>query len=207
MITFSSTKKLYIETLKGNAISVPKLSIKDTEIFRSALKDLNEEVEKEAYKTVGFTQGYTELPLFKLLVDNIFSLFSINCDDLPAETAYNLLFPHALEDGSYNRQGLLARHILGEPKEGGNVPKEQVDYYAKTIGDLWASFSDIKHVMDIISNLDYEGLAEVMKHRNEALKPAEQKEKEKSVKKAKEALSKIKKGVSVGQEIDFGDLF
>ena len=198
-------KKLYIEDIKGNALEVRKLSIKDTEEFRLTLLELNQEVESEDYKTLTFATGYATMPMFKHLIDKLLGLCGLDINKLDIDSVFNLMFPHKLEDGSYNRQGLLAKFILGEVTGGSHVPAKEVNHYAKLIGELWASFSDLQQVIDIVSNLDYEMLNEVMRHRNHALKPEEQKQKEEAVEKAKEAMSKMK-DVKVGKEVDLGDL-
>ena len=209
-------KKLYIETIDGRIIGVNKLSIKATEEFRVTLQEINEEVNKEEYKHRTFIDGYTKSELFKHLIDSLLGLCDLKADYFDGDTLFNLIFPHANEDGSYSRQGILGKFILGvakDPKTGkaaDHIEAEAVNYYAQTLGNLWASFDEFSEIIDIVNNLDYESLSEIMKYRREALKPPEERAKEQSMKNAKKAAAKFNKksikSITKGEEISLGDL-
>jgi hypothetical protein len=208
---FSSKNKFYIQLIDGKIAEVSKLSIISTESFRDTLQEINVEIEKTEYQTLSFSMGYKTQPLFRHLVDRLLKIIDLQASDLDVDSLFTLLFPHSLPDGRYERQGLLAKFLLGEIQGGSHVDAESVDHYAKLIGDLWASTSDLKQVMIALSEFSYEDLAEVLKHKREALKPAEDKLKEKSIEKAKvefEKLKNINKDFKLEKldELDFSQL-
>lgn len=196
-----SPKKLYVEQTDGKLKAISKLSIRDTEEFRQLLNELNHEVTKECYQNLSFSAGYISQPIFTNIIDRLLALVGLSVDLIDSDSLFNLLFPHELPDGSYERQGLLVRHILGEIKGGSSVDAESVNYYAKLIGDLWASTSNLKDVLLAIDEFDYDSVVEVLKYKAEALKPTEEKDKATNIAKAKAELVKLK-SVNIGEEIE-----
>lgn len=203
---FISKKNLYLETLSGEIKSVPQLSILNTEQFRQRLKEINTECENPVYKDKNITQVYVEGGLLKHLIDKLLALLDLNANDFSGEVLFSLIFPHQTPDGGYSRQGLLSKHILGEIKEGAILSKEDVDQYAKTLGQLWASVQSFNEVIAAVQQLDYDTLYAALGSRAEALKPAEQKEKEESQAKAKEEFKKFKERQANNQKVTLTEI-
>jgi hypothetical protein len=207
------SRRLYIELLDGTVHEVRPLSVRKNEEFRQYLIELNSEVNDEQYKDISFAQGYVKFPKFAYIVDNLLRLIGLTSEQIDLETLYKMLFPHYVEDGSYNRQGTLTACLFGPLKEtgGGHLSKEVVDQYSKLIGDLWASMSSFTEVVTMLNSLDSDTLANAIKARNEVLMPAEDKNKRDSLAKAKEKFEELKANGSlfvVGDEIsDTSNLF
>ncbi len=209
MPIFISRERLYLEKVNGTVAEIRKLSILATEEFRQTLNEINDEVNKEEYKEVTITEAYINNKLFAHLLDRLFSLLSLKVEEFDGELLMRLLFPHYLPDGSYQRQGMLPRFILGEVKGGATVEAEAVNHYAKLLGELWSSVRTFTEVSEAVDQLDYDTLIEALKYKAAALKPAVEKEKEASIAKAKEEFAKYKAQKSKKNtlaEIDLEDL-
>lgn len=201
-------RRMYVLLLNGQAKEIRPLNIIATEEFRQLLLALNEEVTSEEYANKTFSMGYVSMPKFRLLINSIFKLVDLKAEELDLDSCFKLLFPHPQEDGSYLRQGLLSRFILGEVKDGHSdyVSKVAVDTYAQMLGKLWAAIGDFDQMRQLIESVDSDTLNAMLEARGEALTPPEEKEKRNNQAKAKEAFAKMKaKAVTAEVEIE-GDL-
>jgi hypothetical protein len=203
------TKRLAVELTNGEIYEVRALSITKTEEFKATYNLLQEELTDEAYKELNFIQSYSARPLAKKYFDGLLSLAGLSVENLSVDSIERLLFPHQLEDGSYNRQGDLIKFICGELSDGDtNVPKEEVDLYASLLAQLWIFHQDFDKAVSMLDTINYDDLATLLKAKVEAEKPAEQKLREKATKKAKEAITaRLKTGTfEIGEEIDINSL-
>ena len=201
-------KRLLIEYADGKVFEIRTPSIQAYEEIRADFELLSVELNKEEYKNITIMDAYKD-PTYKHYVDKIFSQVGVEASRLTAETIYTSLFPHENEDGSYERYGTLVKFIFGEPDGKSHVTKEEVDVYARTMGQLMAIYEDYNNVLKMMNDLSYEDLAKVMEERAEQLKPREEKAKEAAKKKAVKALDNLKANKSklkVGEEVDVDSL-
>ena len=190
-------------------MEVRSLSIKVTEELRALYQLLGGELNQNKYKSISLNKAYVEEPLVSHYINSMLKLVGLEPDLVPADTIFKLLFPHETDDGGYERQGLLITFAFGMPDKGpSKAPKEEVDAYAKALGNLWAAISSFKEVSDVLGTLDYDDLEQVLKHRLEALKPAEERAKEGAMKKALAVKEEMKKRfdetgtIGIGEEVD-----
>ena len=201
-----SRQRLYIELCNRKLHEITKLSIRATEEFRQTISEINEAAQAPELAELTIDKAYLTQPLFAHLIDRALSLVNLSADDISSQTLHNLLFPHQLEDGSVERQGILVKFLLGEITGGSTVPAENVDQYIKLLGDLLASLESFAEVSAAVDHLTYQDLAEALKYRADALRPATEKAKETNMQQAKEAFAKFKKAgtgaLTKGAEIE-----
>lgn len=204
----SSKKRLRIQLLNGSIVELKPLSIVSTEEFRLTLTEINHLVELPEFKSIDIQQGYNQNAEFKFLVDKLLTFAGLSSDQIDYTMLFNLIFPHGLPDGGYERQGILSKFFLGEVKDGSNVPAEYVDYYSKLIGELWASTNSLRETMLALSELDYDTLNAVLTEKAKALEDPKEKAKKASVAKAKKMFDQLKLGDKLieGDEIEFESL-
>lgn len=195
------TKRMNIELSDGSLFEFRMLSITALEEFKAIYDLLSKELEKEEYKEISFSDAFKVSPLFRKYIIDLFDLFKLNYTLIPADTCYDLLFPHANADGSYSRQGLLITFLFGDPKDGeALISKEYVDAYAVALAQLWKATESFEETLLILKELNYEDLSEVLKIRADLSKSPEDRMKEKAKEQAIAALEKIK-----GSSFDFGE--
>lgn len=190
-----------IELADGSLFEFRMLSITALEEFKALYDLLSKELEKEEYKEISFSDAFKVSPIFRKYIVDLFSLFKLDYALIPADTCFDLLFPHVNEDGSYTRQGLLITFLFGEPKDGeAQISKEYVDAYAVALAQLWKATESFEETLLILKELNYEDLSEVLKIRADLSKSPEEKMKEKAKTQAIQALENLQ-----GTEFQFGD--
>lgn len=203
MILFS--KRLPIELTDGSIKEIRSLSATNSEEFKATYNMLSKELEDDKYKSINLVQAYSQESVVRHYIQELFKLINVDPDKVSADVMYMLLFPHETPDGDYHRQGLLLNFIFGEPQGGSKASKEEVDAYAQALGRLWAVMESYKEACHVLQDLSYEDLEEVLKHRAETLKPAEEKAKDKAMQKAIEAKDELTRQFKKHGKIEIGD--
>lgn len=199
------TKRLPIQLVDDSIFEIRVLPITKLEEFSSTHKLLCDELKDEAYKEITIFEAYSSRPLFKHYVSSLLDLVGLSFEQLDATTLFSLLFPHQMDDGSYERQGKLLKFLFGEVKGGSTVPADTVSAYAKAIAQLWHMSESFEDTLRVLNTLNYEDLNTILEQRGELAKSPEQKAKEQAQAKAKSAQEQLASKLQAGERLVLGD--
>ena len=191
-------KILMVDDYRGNPVEIRVPPVLIAEEIRARFVDLVEMTQEPGLAEMQFQDAYAQVKKYRRLVNKILSLAGLEPENIGYDVMLKLLFPH-YEDGTeiLNTQGALIEFLFGpldNDPTNSTVDMEQTRGVANLIGELWASTEDFNEVISLLSTVGYEDLVDIMGARNQALKPAGQKAKEKQVVASQKLMERIKQG-------------